>query len=283
MRSSLADRLLQLPADRYGRGCMSDELSGRVAIVTGGASGIGAASAALLAGAGARVVVADLQEARDGVGRFVQHDVTAEASWQALLADVLGREGRLDVMVNNAGIAGGAGSIESTDVATWQRVQAVNAEGVFLGCKYAIQGMKRTGPDKPRARGSIVNISSVAGLQAGAGSIAYTASKGAVRLLSKSVALYCAEQKYDIRCNSVHPGGVDTPIFDPLWQMVGREQGKAFLGTRHPIGRMAEPREMGEVVQWLACDRSSFVTGAEIAADGGITAGLMRRQPFVAP
>ena len=262
---------------------MSGELSGRVAIVTGGASGIGAASAALLAEAGAAVVVADLSAAKDGVGRFVQHDVTAEDSWQALLADVLKREGRLDIMVNNAGISGGAGSIESTDVATWQRVQAVNAEGVFLGCKYAIQGMKRTGPDKPKARGSIVNISSVAGLQAGAGSIAYTASKGAVRLLSKSVALYCAEQKYDIRCNSVHPGGVDTPIFDGLWQMVGREQGKAFLGTRHPIGRMAEASELGEVVLWLACDRSSFVTGAEIAADGGITTGLMRRQPFVAP
>jgi 3(or 17)beta-hydroxysteroid dehydrogenase len=262
---------------------MSGELSGQVAIVTGGASGIGAASAVLLAEAGARVIVADLKEAKNGVGRFVQHDVTVEESWQALLADVLKRESRLDIMVNNAGISGGAGSVESTDVATWQRVQAVNSEGVFLGCKYAIQGMKRTGPAKAKSKGSIVNLSSVAGLQAGAGAIAYTASKGAVRLLSKSVALYCAEQKYDIRCNSVHPGGVDTPIFDPLWQMVGRDQGKAFLGTRHPIGRMAEPREMGEVVLWLASDRSGFVTGAEIAADGGITTGLMRRQPFVAP
>ena len=122
-------------------------------------------------------------------------------------------------------------------------MQAVNSEGVFLGCKYAIQGMKRTGPDKPASKGSIVNISSVAGLHRPARARPPTrASKGAVRLLSKSVALYCAEQKYDIRCNSVHPGGVDTPIFDPLWQMVGREQGKAFLGARHPIGRMAEPR-----------------------------------------
>lgn len=272
--------------DRYGHVRMRGELSGQVAIVTGGASGIGAASAALLAGAGASVVVADLKAAKDGPrgkgGRFVQHDVTAEESWQALLADVLEREGRLDIMINNAGITGGVGSVESTDVETWQRVQAVNAEGVFLGCKYAIQGMKRTGPDKAKSKGSIVNISSVAGLQAGAGSIAYTASKGAVRLLSKSVALYCAEQKYDIRCNSVHPGGVDTPIFDLLWQMVGREQGKAFLDARHPIGHMAQPRELGEVVLWLASDRSSFVTGAEIAADGGITTGLMRRQPFAA-
>jgi 3(or 17)beta-hydroxysteroid dehydrogenase len=271
-----------LRAGRYGPVRMSAELSGQVAIVTGGASGIGAASAALLAEAGAMVIVADLTAAKDGVGRFVQHDVTAEESWQALLADVLKREGRLDIMVNNAGISGGAGSVESTDVATWQRVQAVNSEGVFLGCKYAIQGMKQTGPGKPESKGSIVNISSVAGLQAGAGAIAYTASKGAVRLLSKSVALYCAEQKYDIRCNSVHPGGVDTPIFDLLWQMVGREPGKAFLDARHPIGHMAEPRELGEVVLWLASDRSGFVTGAEIAADGGLTTGLMRRQPFVA-
>jgi len=262
---------------------MSGDLSGQVAVVTGGASGIGAASATLLADAGARVIVADLQDAEGGVGRFVQHDVTSEESWQALLADLLEREGRLDIMVNNAGISGGAGSVESTDVATWQKVQAVNSDGVFLGCKYAILGMKRTGPEKSAPKGSIVNISSIAGLISGAGSLAYTASKGAVRLLTKSVALYCAEQKYNIRCNSVHPGGVDTPIFNPLWQMVGHERGKTFLGSRHPIGRMAEPGEIGEVVLWLASDRSSFVTGAEIAADGAMTAGLMRRQPFVAP
>ena len=267
-------------AARYGLVRMSGELSGQVAIVTGGASGIGAATAALLAEAGAAVIVADLNAAKDGVGRFVQHDVTAEASWQALLADVLAREGRLDIMVNNAGISGGAGSIESTDVATWQRVQAINSEGVFLGCKYAIQGMKRTGPAKPRSKGSIVNLSSVAGLQAGAGAIAYTASKGAVRLLSKSVALYCAEQKYDIRCNSIHPGGIDTPIFAPVYQMAGHAMAKAFLGTLHPIKRMGEAPEIGELVLWLASERSSFVTGAEIAADGAITAGLMRRLPF---
>ncbi|WP_422000384.1 SDR family oxidoreductase [Reyranella sp.] len=261
---------------------MSGELSGRVAIVTGGASGIGAASAALLSGAGAIVIVADLEEPTDGAWRFVQHDVTSEESWKALLSDVLAREGRLDVLVNNAGISGGPGSIESTDTELWQKVQAVNSEGVFLGCRTAIQGMKQAGPAKPQPGGSIVNISSVAGLQAGAGGLAYTASKGAVRLLTKSVALYCAEKKYGIRCNSVHPGGVDTPIFDGLYQLVGRESGKALLDARHPIGRMAEPSELAEVVLWLASDRSSFVTGAEITADGGLTTGLMRRQPFVA-
>jgi 3(or 17)beta-hydroxysteroid dehydrogenase len=256
---------------------MSGELSGQVAIVTGGASGIGAASAALLEGQGARVVVADIQDPKDGPGRFVSHDVASEESWQSLLAGVLGSEGRLDIMVNNAGVSGSFENAETTTVESWQRVQAINSEGVFLGCKYAIQGMKKTGPDKSASKGSIVNISSIAGLIGSAGPTAYTASKGAVRLLSKSVALYCAEQKYGIRCNSVHPGGVDTPIFNPLWQAMGHEQGKAFLGSRHPIGRMAEPVDLGEVVLWLASDRSSFVTGAEIVADGGLTSGLFKR------
>jgi 3(or 17)beta-hydroxysteroid dehydrogenase len=262
---------------------MSNELSGHVAIVTGGASGIGAASAALLESAGAAVIVADLQAAKDGPGRFVAHDVASEESWKALLADVLERESRLDIVVNNAGISGGSGNPETTTVEAWQKVQAVNSEGVFLGCKYAVQGMKRTGSAKPASKGSIVNISSVAGLIGSAGPTAYTASKGAVRLLSKSVALYCAERKYDIRCNSVHPGGVDTAIFNPLWQAVGHEQGKAFIGARHPIGRMAEPADLGELVLWLASDRSSFVTGAEFVADGGLTAGLMRRVPLASP
>ncbi|WIM09750.1 SDR family oxidoreductase [Enhydrobacter sp.] len=256
------------------------ELSGRVAIVTGGASGIGAASAKLLQDAGAAVIVADVLEAREGAGRFVRHDVASEGSWKALLADVMDREGRLDILVNNAGISGGMGNVETTTVEEWQRVQAVNSEGVFLGCRHAVEGMRKTGPDKPGTGGSIVNISSVAGLVSGAGSLAYTASKGAVRLLTKSVALHCAEKRYGIRCNSVHPGGVDTAIFDPLWQAVGREQGKAFLGTRHPIGRIAEPPELGQVVLWLASDRSSFVTGAEIVADGGLTCGLTRRTPL---
>lgn len=263
-----------MPVARYGRACMSGELSGQVAIVTGGASGIGAASAALLESHGARVVVADLQAAKDGAGRFVQHDVASEESWQSLLAATLKHEGRLDIMVNNAGISGGGGNPETTTVENWQHVQTINSEGVFLGCKYAIQGMKQAGPDKPASKGSIINISSVAGLVGGAGPTAYTAAKGAVRLLSKSVALYCATQKYGIRCNSVHPGGVDTAIFNPLWQAVGHDQGKAFIGSRHPIGRMGEPGDIGEVVLWLASDRSSFVTGAEIVADGGLTTGL---------
>jgi 3(or 17)beta-hydroxysteroid dehydrogenase len=257
------------------------ELSGQVAIVTGGASGIGAAAVALLAAAGARVVTADIQPAAEAApGRFVTHDVTSEESWQSLLADVLQREGRLDILVNNAGISGGWGTIESTTVEQWRRTEAVDSEGVFLGCKYAIEGMKKTGPNKPASKGSIVNISSVAALVGSAGPTAYCAAKGAVRLLSKSVALYCAEQNYDIRCNSVHPGGVDTPIFNPLWQTMGHEQGRAMLGAHHPIGRMANPEDLGELILWLASDRSAFVTGSEFVSDGGLTSGLVRRNLF---
>ena len=196
---------------------------------------------------------------------------------------MLEREGRLDIMINNAGVSGGAGTLENTTVEQWRKVEAINSEGVFLGCKYAIEGMKQTGSAKSAPKGSIVNVSSIAGLIGSAGPAAYTASKGAVRLLSKSVALHCAEQKYNIRCNSVHPGGVDTAIFNPLWQMVGREQGKAFVGASHPIGHMAEARELGDLLLWLASDRSSFVTGAEFVADGGMTSGLLRRRVFGAP
>ena len=175
-----------------------------------------------------------------------------------------------------------AGTIETTTVEHWRQVEAINSEGVFLGCKYAIEGMKKTGPDKPASKGSIVNVSSVAGLIGSAGPTAYTASKGAVRLLSKSVALYCAEKKYGIRCNSVHPGGVDTPIFNPLWQAMGHEQGKAFIGSHHPIGRMAEPEDLGELILWLASDRSCFVTGAEFVADGGLTIGPVEEERSLA-
>jgi len=254
------------------------ELSGQVAIVTGGASGIGAATVTLLAGAGATVISGDIQKPAEGAaGEFVEHDVASEDAWKALLADVLARHGRLDILVNNAGVLVGLTNIENTTVEQWRRTESINSEGVFLGCKYAIEGMKVTGADKPASKGSIVNVSSIAALIGSAGPAAYSASKGAVRLLSKSVALYCAEKKYGIRCNSVHPGGVDTPIFNPLWQAMGREKGKEMIGSHHPIGRMAEPEDIGEMILWLASDRSRFVTGAEFTADGGVTSGLIRR------
>ena len=230
------------------------ELSGQVAIVTGGASGIGEATAELLAGEGAAVIVADQKKGQDGSpGRFVEHDVASEESWRKLLADVLSREGRLDIVVNNAGITGGMGTIESTTVENWQRVQAVDSEGVFLGCKYAIQGMKHTTKDKPAPKGSIVNVSSIAGVVGGAGPTAYSAAKGAVRLLSKSVALHCAEHKYDHPLQFRAPGrrryaDLQSLVADgrprpgqgvPRLAPSGRPHGRAVgARPRHPVARL---------------------------------------------
>jgi len=225
--------------------------------------------------------VADTQES-NGPGRFVQHDVASEESWKTLLADVLAREGRLDIMVNNAGVAGGRATSRRLRSRTGRRSMP-STPTASSSLQVCHRGHEADRPGQTRSKGSIVNVSSVAALIGSAGPTAYTASKGAVRLLSKSVALYCAEKKYGIRCNSVHPGGVDTAIFNPLWQMVGREQGKAMIGAAHPVGHMGEPNDLGEVVLWLASDRSSFVTGAEIVADGGLTTGLMRRTAFAAP
>ena len=268
---------------------MTGELEGRVAIVTGGASGIGAETCRVLAQAGATVIVADVQDGvgvATGIGKsawFRRHDVASEEDWRVLLAETLVRFGRLDILVNNAGISGAPGSIETTTLENWERVHAVNSDGVFLGCRIAVEGMKATSNDKPAAKGSIVNISSIAGIIGAAGPCAYTASKGAVRLLSKSVAIYCAQQGWAIRCNSIHPGGIDTPIFEPLWQMTGREQGKALIGSRHPVGHMGEPDDIAQAVLYLASDRSDFMTGAEIVPDGGITAGVQRRTLFAPP
>ncbi len=262
----------------------SNELAGQVALVTGGASGIGAACARLLAGHGATVVIGDVQ---DDLGAAVAAeigapcsfrtlDVALEPSWTTVMDDTLARFGRLDILVNNAGIAG-SGTIEDTTIEMWERTHAINLDGVFLGCKYAIAAMKRTGPGKPAPKGAIVNISSIAGIVGAAGPCAYTASKGAVRLLTKSVAQHCADKRYDIRCNSIHPGGIDTPIFNPLWQRVGRAPGKALIDAIHPIGHMGEPDDIAQAVLYLATDRARFVTGAELIADGGITSGIQRR------
>lgn len=267
---------------------LSNELAGQVAIVTGGASGIGAACARLLAAHGATVVIGDVQDdlgarvALDIGCTFRTLDVAREPSWIALMDDTLGRFGRLDILVNNAGIAG-SGTIEDTTVDSWDRTHAINLDGVFLGCKHGIAAMKRTGPHKPASKGAIVNISSIAGIVGAAGPCAYTASKGAVRLLTKSVAQHCAEKRYDIRCNSVHPGGIDTPIFNTLWQVVGRAPGKAIIDAFHPIGHMGEPDDIAQAVLYLATDRAKFVTGAELIADGGITSGIQRRTLVAAP
>jgi 3(or 17)beta-hydroxysteroid dehydrogenase len=249
-------------------------VEGKVAIVTGAASGLGRAAATLLARDGASVVLADLNEAAGAeLARalgppacFLRHDVRDEASWQRLVTETLSRFGRLDVLVNNAGIVVLA-TIEDTTLAQWQAVQAVNSDGVFLGCKHAIPAMRRGGS------GSIVNVSSTAALVGTPAFAAYAASKGAVRALSRTVAVHCAQRGYAIRCNSIHPGGIETPMTQALPALAADATPLTVEAlTKQSPGRMGKPEDVAELVLYLASDASELVNGAEIAIDGGLTA-----------
>jgi 3(or 17)beta-hydroxysteroid dehydrogenase len=251
---------------------MGGRLSGKVALVTGGASGIGASTARIFAREGAKVVVTDIQDslgeavAREIGGTYLHQDTSSEAQWIEVVAAVASRHGRLDVLMNNAGMFAGA-SIEDTTLDIWNKVLAVNLTGVMLGCKHAIGAMK-SNPGGPR--GSIVNVSSITGFIGLANGAAYTASKGGVRLLTKSVAVHCARNYKNIRCNSLHPGAIDTPMNQAAFDASGDPEGmRAFFSSVQPIGRMATANEMGECALFLASDESSFVTGTELVADGG--------------
>ena len=252
-------------------------VDGKIALVTGGGSGLGRAISILLAKEGAKVAVTDINEetasataaeingATPDTALALRHDVTDEACWQAVLDRAVGHFGGLSVLVNNAGI-GDAGTVEETDFATWKRVHEVDLDSVFLGCKYAIPHIVATGG------GSIVNISSVAGIIAGHNMAAYNSAKGGVRLLSKSVALHCARKGYNIRSNSVHPTFINTPILKPIIDRFGEEEALAKLRRQIPLGRVGEPEDVANGVLYLASDESSFVTGSELVIDGGISA-----------
>jgi NAD(P)-dependent dehydrogenase (short-subunit alcohol dehydrogenase family) len=247
-------------------------LDGKVAIISGGARGQGAAETKLFAQEGARVVFGDVlddqgkkveAEVRElgGEATYVHLDVTREADWQAVVKTTLARYGRLNILVNNAGILIRK-SIEETTVEDWDRIMAVNAKGVFLGTKHAIAPMRRSGG------GSIINISSTAGLVGSLdGSASYTATKGAVRLLTKSTAIQYA--KDGIRCNSVHPGPIDTPMIQDTLNDPARLERRM---RRLPLGRVGTPEDIAYGVLYLASDESSFVTGSELVIDGGTTA-----------
>jgi len=254
---------------------MPGRVDDKVVIVTGAASGIGRGCAEVLAREGARVVLSDVNEALGrevakaigGEAVFVRHDVSDEASWVSVIQATLDRFGRLDVLVNNAGIIVVA-DIESTTVEQWRRIMAVNAEGVFLGCKHAIPAMRRSGG------GSIVNMSSTAGLVGTPPFAAYSASKGAVRLLTKTVAAHCREKGDAIRCNSIHPGGIDTPLVRAISRRP-QESGISSVEDLAAPGRAigyGQPEDIGYLVLYLASDESRFMTGAELAIDGGLTA-----------
>jgi NAD(P)-dependent dehydrogenase (short-subunit alcohol dehydrogenase family) len=195
----------------------------------------------------------------------VQLDVTQEDRWIVALEAAVQAMGGLSVLVNNAGITL-AGDIEQLSFEAWKRTMSVNVDSVFLGAKHALKHMRA---DQP---GSIVNISSIAGLIAGHNSPAYNASKAAVWLLSKGIALHCAKQGLDIRSNSIHPTFIDTPILDPLRQHLGREVADGKLARQIPLGRIGAPEDIANACLYLASDESRFMTGAELKLDGGISA-----------
>ncbi|MCH8195932.1 MAG: glucose 1-dehydrogenase [Chloroflexi bacterium] len=247
-------------------------LKGKVALITGGARGQGAAEARLFAKEGARVVIADILDdagakvaaeigESGGDAAYVHLDVTSEDEWREAVAETVARYGRLDVLVNNAGIWRG-GTVEETSVEEWDLIMDVNARGVFLGTKVAIAEMRKAGG------GSIINISSTAGLVGSPRSTAYTASKGAVRLLTKATAVQYGKE--GIRANSIHPGPIDTDMAVQIWP---DEKGRAASASaRTVIGRMGTPEDIAYGALYLASDESSFVTGSELVIDGGITA-----------
>jgi len=246
-------------------------VEGKVAIVTGAASGMGRADAELLAAEGAKVVVADLNEANGqavaaGIGAdavFMKLDVTDEANWQEVIAATVEKWGGLDILVNNAGIIA-LGNVTDTTLDAWRMVNAVNSDGVFLGCKHAIPAMAKSGG------GSIVNMSSVAAIHGQSFVAAYTASKGAVRALTKSVAMYCKEQKNGVRCNSIHPDGVATPMVVKV--VTGKDEAtQEQIDKIREAANMCEPRDIAHLVLYLASDESRFVTGAEMLIDNAAT------------
>ena len=248
-------------------------VAGKTALITGAGLGLGRASALLLAAHGAHVICTDVTAAdveetvrmivdAGGAARSIVHDVSIPEDWDRVAASVAGTETSLDILVNNAGIAP-IGTIETADMAQWRKCMAVNADGVFLGCKHGVALMKARG-------GSIINLSSIDGIIGEADLAAYCASKGAVRTLTKSVAVHCAEQGYGIRCNSIHPGYIWTPQTENYLAGLGKlDAERARALARHPIGRLGRPDDIAYMVLYLASDESSFVTGAEMVVDGG--------------
>ncbi len=242
-------------------------LANKIVLVTGAAGGIGREICALFAAEGASVAASDLAPPEvEGAALALALDVTEETAWAEAVAAVVARFGRLDVLVNNAGIAL-AKDLEETTLAEWRRVTAVNLDGAFLGTKAAIAAMKTTGG------GAIVNLASVAGIIGTPILAAYSASKGGVRGFTKTAALHCAERRYGIRVNSLHPGFTDTAMVDDLAGSLGETaEVKAKLAKRQPLKRLATPGEIARAALFLASDESAYMTGAELVLDGGYTA-----------
>jgi len=254
---------------------MRGQLHNKVALVTGGASGFGRQSAVRLAEGGALVCVTDInvmggKETADmlgGRGFFQEHDVTDVSQWTKAIGAVLDRYGRLNVLVNSAGVDHPRDNIEECDDSVWNFVMKVNLDGTFLGCRMTIPSIRRAGG------GSIINLASVLALRADAGAIAYCASKGAVRALTKSVAAYCGQQRNGVRCNAICPGYMLTSMLRKYFDSTNdRDAMHARLASFHPLNRLGDSDDVANLVVYLASDQSNFVTGAEMTVDGGFTA-----------
>lgn len=268
-------------------------LDGKVALITGAAQGIGKATASRFMTEGAYVILSDINDplgeiaAKEIGGNciYLHLNVEKEKDWQSALETIRKRFGKLDILVNNAGTTGfqegwGPQDPENASLESWRQVHAVNSDGVFLGCKYAIQMMKTTG------EGSIINISSRSGVVGIPGAAAYAASKAAVRNHTKTVALYCCQQGYAIRCNSVHPAAILTPMWEPmLGSGPEREARIAAIAKDIPMQKMGLPEDVANAILFLASDESKYITGIELTVDGGILAGASatpKRQEDVA-
>ena len=257
---------------------MTIALPGVIAVVTGAGGGIGRAIVKAMNEAGATVVATDLMPSAeiDGADDYLQHDVTSEADWRRVEAHVRSRHGRLDALVNNAGISI-VGKIEDTPLAEWHRVNSVNVDSAIIGTQVMLDLLKEGGRARPGGA-SIVNFSSVGGLRGAAFNAAYCTSKAAVKMLTKCMGAEFAALGYNIRANSVHPGGVETSMMYGIMQryvdlgaVPSVEASKAALDQRHPIGRLGRPDEMGGIVVYLASEAASFATCGEFAIDGGFS------------
>ena len=249
-------------------------LEGKTALVTGAASGIGLQTSIRLAEEGARVMMTDINlekvrqqaEKLDANATFLKLDITEEEEWISVLDETVKRFGRLDILVNSAGMVLIA-DVEQITLEDWRKVHAVNLDGTFLGCKHGVRVMKEFGA------GSIINLSSVSGMIGGFNLAAYNSSKGAVRMLTKSVALHCARAGYGIRCNSIHPTFIETPMLESMIRdSPDPEKARQTLVRQVPLRRIGKPEDVANMIVYLASDESTFVTSTEMVIDGGVIA-----------